>query len=76
MLMTGGATFTGNSGKSYASGSTQEVDPGDVQGVTGVGNSDRYIGWTDSVHWSQSAIPYVAERDANAFRSLINSLPY
>lgn len=48
---------------------------GNLGGVNNSGNSDIYIGPSDATHPSQYAIAsYLAFRDANAFRNLINSL--
>jgi hypothetical protein len=47
---------------------------GTLQGVTGVGNNDIYIGPTDTTHPSHTAIQYLARQDAVAFSNLISTL--
>lgn len=46
---------------------------GNLNGTNGSGNNDIYKGPTDTIHPSLLGIQYHAQRDATAFRNLINS---
>lgn len=50
------------------------VNGGTLTSTTGTGNSDIYVGSTDTVHSSQNGIDYLAQKHANAIKNLVNSL--
>jgi len=53
-----------------------QTGTGNLNGVTGIGNSDIYVGPADTTHYSQMGTSgYLAQKDAAGFKNLINAIP-